>query len=69
MICENTISAGFYFMLGKLLFDLSVLAVVAVFMLLVVLILVFWPRRKFRQTTKPDYNGRDGNGYQPKVKQ
>ena len=30
MICENTISAGFYFMLGKFLFDIAVIGVIAV---------------------------------------
>ena len=28
MICENTISAGFYFMLGKFLFDAAVVGAV-----------------------------------------
>ena len=37
MICENTISAGFYFMMGKFLFELaltiSFLAIVVLFWL------------------------------------
>lgn len=28
MICENTVSAGFYFMLGKFLFDAAVFVAV-----------------------------------------
>ncbi len=41
MICENTISAGFYFMLGRFLFDLtvvvSVIGVIAIIWLLMIL--------------------------------
>jgi len=45
MICENTISAGFQFMLGKFLFDLTVLGIVVALFIAFYFVVVWLTRR------------------------
>lgn len=46
MNCDNTISAGFQFMLGKLLFDMTVFGVSVLIGLICVVILIWCNRRE-----------------------
>ena len=52
MICENTISTGFYFMLGKFLFDLALTGG------LVAVVVLFWVciAKTSKPTTKDKNN-------------
>lgn len=46
MNCDNTISAGFQFMLGKFLFDLTLFAIVALGVIAYCAFLIWYSRRK-----------------------
>lgn len=48
MICENTISAGFYFMMGKFLFELTLTVTV----MMVVVLFWVWVARSSRPAKK-----------------
>jgi len=45
-ICENTITSGFNFALGRFLFDLTIFGGVIGFLLFVLVVVTFWPRKK-----------------------
>lgn len=46
MICENTISAGFYFMLGKFMFDAALIGAIAVIVFMFWFVVLFMHHRK-----------------------
>lgn len=46
MICENTISAGFYFTLGNFLFDAALIGVITVIVFMFWFVVLFMSQRK-----------------------
>lgn len=46
MNCENTISAGFYFMLGKFMFDAALIGVIVVIVFMFWFVVLFMSQRK-----------------------